>query len=819
MFEDKVLKHKRAEGYYRRHAALGNVEGAWKNFVESNKVPDPSSMKLAEYIPRHEMDNFNTPDLEQAPDSYLKPGETLEDFDVTFRRPNAEGGRQAFYAGSSAVESHGAKIIKLAEAGESSVSIAKKLGLKQQTVNSAINAIENGLAGTEYKFSKPFKEILKLSVNETGVNLKDPKYLDEVIKFIDNNPTLNQKEGIKILGKKRAILVPANQWGNPGPKWNDEKAKLRNEADKAWTKKYSNISIEDKTRGDMNIHRQHAGGLREPVGTENTMFLESKKNTTEIRPFEKAIDEIQLKQYRNNLNRNLSTSKKKLVFEALAKEEAALRAANPEFSKYKSSLIFKESSLSKTGFMKKEVMSNPELTISEGKTGQKFKYKNVKPSSKDGKKIIELSKKSLEAKIKELGGKEKLTKILTNGSGTAAERTLLKQIITGGNTILKSTGKFVAGALNPIEFFKLKNLIGAPAAIAAVAVDTVSIFDDMVRKGQPFDVAAGNEFLTQFLDLNTESKQAQRILDDKGSDLSPAATEYAQGLVDFGKYENLQKQKRNLLGLTEGQARPEDLEEIDKQLKILEQKFSNFKEDGALDYNAAVNELGINEEQSEYIGEPKKAGMFYYAADDTNTIPKYPFLTEDMGTGQSRSDGFYRNADGDRIKVNEYGYATKGNIFDIPGKTGARVDRKFPYGETDQGRNPALLTEGEKIFRAETKQPAKYQKPFTYKDFNYQNKALSDEQYNNVLKYYQDQGFIKPGQKLEDVNIPKGYNKRIVNGKEYDPPKTFLQDTTEFFNIGDKWKQALYQPGMLGTQEKFSEGGITTLRSKYEYKK
>ena len=94
MFEDKVLKHKRAEGYYRRHAALGNVEGAWKNFVESNKVPDPSSMKLAEYIPMHERDNFNTPDLEQAPDSYLKPGETLEDFDVTFRKPNAEGGVQ-----------------------------------------------------------------------------------------------------------------------------------------------------------------------------------------------------------------------------------------------------------------------------------------------------------------------------------------------------------------------------------------------------------------------------------------------------------------------------------------------------------------------------------------------------------------------------------------------------------------------------------------------------------------------------------------------------------------------------------------------------
>jgi len=56
-------------------------------------VQGPRNIKLAE-VPRSEMDNFNTPDLEQAPDSYLRPGETLEDFDVEFRRPNAQGGVQ-----------------------------------------------------------------------------------------------------------------------------------------------------------------------------------------------------------------------------------------------------------------------------------------------------------------------------------------------------------------------------------------------------------------------------------------------------------------------------------------------------------------------------------------------------------------------------------------------------------------------------------------------------------------------------------------------------------------------------------------------------
>ena len=66
------------------------------DYTPSAKVPGPRNMKLAE-VPRSEMDNVNTPDLDQGADSILRPGETLEDdFDVTFRRPNAQGGRIPF---------------------------------------------------------------------------------------------------------------------------------------------------------------------------------------------------------------------------------------------------------------------------------------------------------------------------------------------------------------------------------------------------------------------------------------------------------------------------------------------------------------------------------------------------------------------------------------------------------------------------------------------------------------------------------------------------------------------------------------------------
>ena len=56
--------------------------------------PKKKTGNLGERFNLAELNNFNTPDLEQSPDSFLKPGETLEEWDETFRRPNAYGGLQ-----------------------------------------------------------------------------------------------------------------------------------------------------------------------------------------------------------------------------------------------------------------------------------------------------------------------------------------------------------------------------------------------------------------------------------------------------------------------------------------------------------------------------------------------------------------------------------------------------------------------------------------------------------------------------------------------------------------------------------------------------
>ena len=70
-----------SKGWLTKYAKAEDSTGAWQKYVAE--------------VQRSEMDNFNTPDLDQGADSILKPGETLEDdFDVSFRRPNAEGGFQ-----------------------------------------------------------------------------------------------------------------------------------------------------------------------------------------------------------------------------------------------------------------------------------------------------------------------------------------------------------------------------------------------------------------------------------------------------------------------------------------------------------------------------------------------------------------------------------------------------------------------------------------------------------------------------------------------------------------------------------------------------
>ena len=145
-----------------------------------NKIDTEKKAKtllLAE-VPRSEMDNFNTPDLDQGADSILRPGETLEDFDVEFRRPNAQGGRIPFAGGTDA-----------------------KTGMGFQKGN---------------KYGKALKG--KPSLNVTGKNQYTPKTTKEIQAIIDANPDYitpknfyEPTEAMKQKGKKKLLTLTDTQ--------------------------------------------------------------------------------------------------------------------------------------------------------------------------------------------------------------------------------------------------------------------------------------------------------------------------------------------------------------------------------------------------------------------------------------------------------------------------------------------------------------------------------------------------------------------------------------------------------------------------------
>ena len=153
---------------------------------------------------------------------------------------------------------------------------------------------------------------------------------------------------------------------------------------------------------------------------------------------------------------------------------------------------------------------------------------DVIPSSEQGKKIIELSKKSLEAKVKELGGKEKLTQLLFKGGGTEVERSLVQRIVSGG-------GKMAISMLNPRELIKLKNLVGPGALGLMAAYEVGSITDDVLRLNKPLDEAlAGNWLTKSFLPYSEEFAKQKNLL-QSGASMSDSQKEYALEMIKIEK--------------------------------------------------------------------------------------------------------------------------------------------------------------------------------------------------------------------------------------------------------------------------------------------
>jgi DNA-binding NarL/FixJ family response regulator len=312
--------------------------------------------------------------------------EKIRQYDAELDR-YADGGRIGFYKGSSAVKSHGAEIKRLTEAGESSVTIAKKLGLAQQTVNAAMDAMDKGIAGEEFQLSKPRSEIIKQAVNQTGVNLKDPKHVEEVIQWIDDNPKANQKDAIKIFGKRKAQLVNSKFYGSPGKKWNNEKVKLKNKARLELTKLRSSPSLEAELgapkKSGLNFH--HAGFKESLTDLKNTMYIPGSPNRKMAKLFEDPLLKEMEAFTKVFDNVDASDLEKQKAATNYLKNDRALRQKYPEFKDFKTRLSFRRTSLDPSGIMFKEKLPDPSLAISN-EPGMTLKGET--PSTNKGKEII-----------------------------------------------------------------------------------------------------------------------------------------------------------------------------------------------------------------------------------------------------------------------------------------------------------------------------------------------------------------------------------------------------------------------------------------------
>ena len=175
------------------------------DYTPSAKVPGPRNMKLAE-VPRSEMDNFNTPDLDQGADSILKPGQTLEDdFDVEFRRPNAQGGVQQLvrntvdgsrpgYSGKPPTTKHlGNGVYELTHERGSKTYYGKYERNKKSFKKSFGNdkeAAENFVK--EGKKTPVAKNVIDIQ-SESGTLLEQPKYKANLTKALDEVTALQEK--------------------------------------------------------------------------------------------------------------------------------------------------------------------------------------------------------------------------------------------------------------------------------------------------------------------------------------------------------------------------------------------------------------------------------------------------------------------------------------------------------------------------------------------------------------------------------------------------------------------------------------------------
>ena len=231
-------------------------------------------------------------------------------------------------------------------------------------------------------------------------------------------------------------------------------------------KKFSSDIAEKKSAAPLGSKKEssHLGNRKSKVTTSNKAMLPKDVNKLSYHPFEKKIDNIQYRQRAIELNRSMSVEAKRKALAKLAAEDRALRIKYPEYRNIKSRLSFTESPMSKTGFKYKDVIRNPKITLSGGKTGANVVFKNA-------------SKADL-AKIKDLATKG--NSLYSFPANIAEAPGMTKGAV---KSIAKSVGKVLGVAALPLEAYFMKQMYDEGKTMAEI-LSSPFFLNNMVGEAQ-----------------------------------------------------------------------------------------------------------------------------------------------------------------------------------------------------------------------------------------------------------------------------------------------------------------------------------------------
>jgi hypothetical protein len=709
-------------------------------------------------------------------------------------RPMAQGGRIGFYKGKSVVKSHGQQIKELTEAGESSVSIAKKLGLKQQTVNGAMDAMDKGIAGKEFKLSKPRSEIIKLAVNQYEPLTRT---LEEVQAIIDNADPIQKKN--KTVEMNPKDLTGESEYNNVRKKIGPAKvfvsrkelekyegklnfkttgksiledASKKNKARQAKDLARSNPSILTKIAGKEGYQLSHLS-LGELDTLKNLGYLPANINIDQYHPFEKKIVAISKDIYDIQKDKNLSISEKRMAIAQKQKEDRALRKQFPEYAKTKARLNVKATGFD-GGLMIKEKLPDPSIAIAPDEAGTTLK--EIKTGSQKDVEVVKIAKENF---LKNLENKkfgrvaDVVVKASQEGGFGEAVQTICKRrkAKKGGRMFLSTGSGCPAAKDDPKGFLKsisenpklakfLKSAPGKKAMTMAARV-TGNVLNPTTLIGGEVAFVLGDG-LNNF---------ASGLPLDESFDR-------AFVFADFGKFEKNLMNKAKELGYD------------DNQLNLLQKTIDINK----LDNRKRKLEYGLDVEEQDISGLTSDATMGFEDRlvntnknlDDSvinylNTLDKMGFDSNkaaDQATGFIYLDNVFKKRTQDQM-LKTYD-KRKRQLYPTKTPFGDFVSPFFDLGTYTQPLK----------FAADIFNPFTKDVPFLSER---QRKAIelgraSEEELDKINK---ERGFT-----IEDIQ--QGTSPQI-------------RETMDYLGT-DVTGQG------FGTTS-LAEGGITTLRSKYEYKK